>query len=486
MEIQKDSLNEEFAHKYIATMPQAEFDDNFEKKLTEIAPKIKMDGFRDGNVPIKVIREKHGEQIKREMLANVAQNAIKQILDENENIRPIGAPRVNFLPNENDNIKLEVNIFTAPDIEVKDFSHMVIKRPQVDIPDNTIQENLTNLARRTAPVEEVKRKSKENDVIVIDYEGIVSDNKENTIKAKDFRIGLGDKAMLPEFEKNLENLEVGDKKNFDVTFPDTHSAKNIAGQKVNFSIEVKKILERKKENFSVNDELAKRLKQDNLNNLKNVVVAQIQNSLLPVIRQIVKRQIFDWFDKQYSFPLPQRLIDAEFSDIWKRVQNEMSKRNVEKDKFPDAEEKLRTQYRAIAERRLKTGLILADIARRNGIAVNDAELLNSIKARIGNRPNQQQQQLLARIDKRPQSVLAEFRPQALEENVVEYILNKVSIENEKIELDDMIKRAQELKKETQLQLGDAQENNDSSIENKQNSAAAIQHQGKKNKKRWRN
>ena len=460
MNIEKIKIEEEFAHKYAVSLPQAEFDKNFEARLVEIAPNIKMAGFRDGNVPTKVIREKHGGAIKRDMLSKIAQQAVKQIIEEDNSLRPIGSPRVNFTQNDDKGIAFEVDIDTAPEVEIKDFSAMKVKRPQVEIPEQTITNNLASIARRTAPVEEVERKSQKNDVMVISYEGKVDEEKTPSLKSSDYRIGLGDNVVHPDFEENLENLVAGDKKEFSIEFPDTHSAKNVAGKTVAFSVDVTKILARKEEDFAINEELATRLKHKDLKTLRAVVVRQLENNLQPTVRQIVKRQIFDWFDKEYSFPLPQRLIEAEFADIWRRVESEMTKRNVDQDKFPSAEQNLRDQYRVIAERRLKTGLLLAEIARQNNIAVNDEEILRSVKARIGNKPNAQQRQLLDRIEKNPQSVLAEVRPQMLEENVVEYILSKISVENEKISLDEMLARAQELSKDTQLKIGEAAEGED--------------------------
>ncbi len=481
MDIEKVKIEEKFAHKYAVALPQAEFDKDFEARLLEVAPKIKMAGFRDGNVPAKVIREKHGDQIKREMLARIAQQAVKQILEQDKSLRPIGSPRVNVTKNDGNGIAFEVDIDTAPEVEIKDFSAMKIKRPQVEIPAKTIEDNLVSIARRTAPVEEVQRKSQKNDVLVMNYEGKIAEEENPSLKSQNYRIGLGDNVVHPDFEKNLENLAAGDKKEFSVDFPNTHTAKNVAGKTVAFSVEVDKVLTRKTEDFKVNEELAKRLKHKDLETLKRVVASQLESNLQPTIRQIIKRQIFDWFDKEYSFPLPQRLIEAEFADIWRRVENEMTKRKVEQDKFPNAEKNLRDQYRVIAERRLKTGLLLAEIAKQNGIAVNDGEILNSIKARIGKNPNAQQRQLLNKIEKNPQNVLAEVRPQVLEENVVEYILSKVSLENEKISLEDMLERAQELSKDTQLKIGESLDGEDALATSQviENASGA----GKKNKKK---
>lgn len=486
MNIEKVKIEEEFAHKYTVALPQAEFDKDFEARLIEIAPNVKMAGFRDGNVPTKVIREKHGDAIKRDMLSKIAQQAVRQILEEDSSLRPIGSPRVNFTSGEDEDIAFEVDIDTAPEVEIKDFSAMKVKRPQVEIPEQTIENNLKSIARRTAPVEEVQRKSQKDDVVVMSYEGTIADEEKPSLKSQEYRIGLGDNVVHPDFEKNLEGLAAGDKKEFSVTFPDTHSARNVAGKTVAFSVEVNKVLSRNKKDFEVDEELATRLKHKDLETLRSVVARQLENNLQPTIRQIVKRQIFDWFDKEYSFPLPQRLIEAEFADIWRRVESEMSKRNVAQDKFPSAEKKLRDQYRVIAERRLKTGLLLAEIAKQNNIAVNDEEILRSIKGRIGKEPNAQQRQLLERIEKNPQSVLAEVRPQMLEENVVEYILNKISVENEKVSLEEMLSRAQELNKDTQLKIGEAEEGEDAlatSAITEDHQVENVKGSNKKNKKR---
>ena len=452
MNIVKVDLKEEFAHKYQVVLPKADFEKAVESRLQQLAPKLKMDGFRDGNVPVSVIREKHGGQIKQQVLTAFAQRAVQQIVTENKELRPVGAPRVNFTKDDANELAFDVDIDTAPEIEVKDFSAMTITRPQVQVPDKTVAENLQALARRTAPAEEVQRKSKDGDVIVIDYIGNIGDEKQASLKSQNYRLGLGDGVIHNDFERNLVGLEAGEKKSFSVAFPDTHSAQNVAGKTVAFEAEVKKVLERKEKDFKVDEALAQRMKHKDLQGLKAAVVRQIENGCLPAARQMVKRQVFDWFDEQYSFPLPQRLIEAEFADIWQRVKKEMEQREVSQEKFTDMEKQLREQYRTIAERRLKTGLILSEIARQNNITVDDDTMLRSIKARIGARPNARQKQMLERIDKNPQSVLAEVRPQVIEENVVDHILSKVSVTNENVSLEDMQERAREGNKETQLHI----------------------------------
>ena len=452
MNIVKVDLKEEFAHKYQIALPKADFEKAVESRLQQVAPKVKMDGFRDGNVPVSVIREKHGNKIKQEVLAAFAQQAVRQVLNDNKELRPVGAPRVHFTKDDADEITFDVDIDTAPEVEVRNFSAMKITRPQVQVPDKTVTENLQALARRTAPVEEALRKSADGDVIVIDYQGTIEDEKQASLKAQGYRLGLGDGVIHNDFERNLTDLAAGDKKSFSVSFPDTHTARNVAGKTVAFEVEVKKVLARKEEDFKIDEALAQRLKHKDLEGLKSAIVRQIENGCQPAARQMIKRQVFDWFDENYSFPLPQRLIEAEFADIWQRVKKEMAQREVSEEKFADTQKQLREQYRSIAERRLKTGLILSEIARQNNITVDDETLLRSIKARIGAKPNAQQKQLLARIDKNPQSVLAEVRPQVIEENVVDHILSKVSITNESVSLADMLERARELNKETQLHV----------------------------------
>ena len=452
MNIIKVDLKEEFAHKYQVALAKADVDKAVESRLQQVAPNVKMDGFRDGNVPVSVVREKHGGQIKQQVLAAFAQQAVQRILTDNKTLRPVGAPRVQFTKDDADEFAFDVDIDTAPEVEVKDFSAMKITRPQVQVPAETVEENLKSLARRTAPVEEVQRKSQDGDVVVIDYQGTVGDEKQASLNSKGYRLGLGDGVIHNDFERNLTDLAAGDKKSFKVSFPEKHAAQNIAGKTVAFDVEVTKVLARKKEDFKIDEALAQRLKHKDLDALKNAVVRQIENGCQPATRQMIKRQVFDWFDEQYSFPLPQRLIEAEFAGIWQRVKQEMQQREVSEEKFQDTEKQLREQYRVIAERRLKTGLILSEIARKNNITVDDETLLRSIKARIGAKPNAQQKQLLARIDKNPQSVLSEVRPQVIEENVVDHILSKVSLTNESISLEDMLTRARELNKETQMHV----------------------------------
>ena len=453
MNIVKVDLKEEFAHKYQVALPKADFEKAVESRLQQVAPNVKMDGFRDGNVPVSVIREKHGDRIKQQVLTAFAQRAVQQILNENKTLRPVGAPRVHFTKDDANELAFDVDIDTAPEVEVKDFSSMKVARPQVQVPDKTVANNLNALARRTAPVEEVQRKSADGDVVVIDYQGTIGDEKQAALKSQGYRLGLGDGVIHSDFERNLVGLAAGDKKSFSVSFPDTHTARNVAGKTVAFEVEVHKVLARKADDFKVDEALAQRLKHKDLEELKKTVVRQIENGCQPAARQMVKRQVFDWFDEQYSIPLPQRLIETEFADIWRRVKQEMKQREVAEEKFAEMEKRLREQYRAIAERRLKTGLILSEIARQNNIVVEDEALLRSIKARIGTKPNAQQKQLLARIDKNPQSVLAEVRPQVIEENVVDHILSKVSVTNETVSLEDMLTRARELNKETQLHVG---------------------------------
>ncbi|MDD4617502.1 MAG: trigger factor, partial [Alphaproteobacteria bacterium] len=277
------------------------------------------------------------------------------------------------------------------------------------------------------------------DVIVIDFDGSVDGEKRPGMKGENHELELGTKSFIDTFEDQLVGAKTGDKKQINVTFPGDYHAQDLAGKKAVFDVEVKELRQHKPVEFT--DELAKELGLPGIDKLRERIKDDLDANYKSVSRSAIKRELMDKLAESYSFPVPASLLDIEFKQIWKQVEDAKAKNDLPEEDKKKTDEELRKEYRGIAERRIRLGLLLAQVAQDNKIGVTNQELSNALMAEARRYPGQEK----AVFDyyTKTQGAIERIRAPLLEEKVVDFIIGKAKVTDKKMSADELMKTLEE-------------------------------------------
>ena len=400
-------------------------------KIEEIRPEVRLKGFRPGKVPNSHIRRLFGESIMGDLLNELVPETTQKTLEERK-LRPASQPEISVTSEAKDVTKgksdfvFEISLEVMPDFEPADPSKLTITRPVAEVSDEEVNEALGKLAdesREFAPKKGKAAKAETGDIVVIDFVGKIDGVAFDGGSAEDSRVGLGDGAFIPGFEDQLLGAKVGEDRTVTVTFPADYQAKQLAGKEAVFDVKVKGV--EVSQDAKIDDELAKRLGLENLEGLKDALKKRFATEHAAQSRMKVKRAVLDQLDAVHAFDLPPKMVAAEFDNIWKEVAHAIEHGHLEEDDKDKSEDELKAEYRTIAERRVRLGLVLAEIGNRNKLDVTQEELSRAINREAMNYPGQERQ-VVEFYQKNPGAV-AQVRAPIYEEKVVDYILELASV-----------------------------------------------------------
>jgi trigger factor len=420
-------LKREF--KVVATA--AELGKELDSKLHEMAGRANIKGFRPGKVPVPHLKRMYGKALMAEVVQKTIDDQSKQVLAE-RNLKPAYQPEVK-LPEE----EKEVNEIMAgerdfafslafeiiPTFELKDVSGVELTRHVVEITDAQVDEALGRLTAQYKAWEPKDGKAAKGDKVTIGFVGKVDGKVFDGGTAEDVPLELGSGQFIPGFEDQLVGAKAGAELTVNVTFPATYGVKELAGKPAEFAVKVASV-DGPKEG-TVDDEFAKKMGFEDLGKLKDMIRSRLSQEYASMTGMKLKRDVLDALDKLYSFELPQRLVEAEFGGIWKALVDEMQKAGKSFADEGTTEEAAKTEYRAIAERRVRLGLVLGTLGEKEGIQVNEQELQQSLMARARQFPGQEKQ-VFDHYRKNP-SALIELRGPVFEQKVVNFLVSKAKV-----------------------------------------------------------
>ena len=437
-EVSKKGLMREFNVK----VPLTVVEQSLTAKLEEIAKTMKMPGFRPGKVPMTVVKQRHGESARAEIIDETISNETEKALTE-RNLRPAMQPKielVTFAADKDLEFKLEVEVL--PEVIPGDFGQIALERQVADVEDKVIVDAIARAAKSMREPEAITeaRGAKMGDVAVINFDGSVDGEKRPGMKGENHSLELGSKSFIDNFEDQIVGMKAGDKKTVKVSFPAEYHAADLAGKKAEFDVEVKEL--RAHKHAEMNDELAKELGFDSMEKLKERVSQDIGGDYARISRAIIKRQLMDKLADMHNFEIPAGMLEAEFGAIWKQVEASKAKGELSDDDKKKSDDELKKDYRGIAERRIRLGLLLAEVAQKNKIGVDPTEMRNALMAEARRFPGQEK----AVIDyyTQTQGAMDRIRAPLLEEKVIDHILTQTKITEKKILADDLIKMPAEM------------------------------------------
>ncbi|EKV30872.1 Cell division trigger factor [Caenispirillum salinarum AK4] len=426
-------------HDFKVVVPAADIAAKSEARLKELSTQVKMPGFRPGKVPVSLMKKRYGSAVLGEVLEQSVQEAAEKTVAERE-LRPAMQPKIDIETfDEGKDLEFTMSVEVLPEITPVDFSTLELTRPKADVDDKEVEDALTRIAegqKSSEPVASKARKVKNGDVAVIDFVGKKGGEEFEGGKAEDYSLEIGSGTFIPGFEDQVVGMKAGEEKVVTLTFPEDYPAEHLAGQEVTFDVTVKEIREPKVP--EIDDELAKKVGMDDLEALKTAIREQIQGEYDKVARQKVKRELLDKLSDAHDFPVPQSMVDMEFDGIWKQVEQAKEQGNLDPEDEGKSDDELKDDYRKLAERRVRLGLLLSEVGQKNEIQVNQDDLNRAIMAEATRYPGQEQ--AVFQYFLQNQDAINQLRAPIYEDKVVDYILEVAKVEDKPVSVDELMKQ----------------------------------------------
>ena len=422
-----ETLSEGLKRGFAVTLPAADIEEKRSAKLAEIGKNIRLPGFRPGKVPAKLVRQRYGTAVMAEVLEESVNDATRQMLDE-RGLRPAAQPKVDVKEIEDaKDLQFTVEVELLPEIAMPDFAALHLTRLKAEPAAEAVDKALGEVASRQEGKEPVTedRGARPGDTLTVDFVGKVDGVPFAGGTGTDMAVKLGGAGFIPGFSDGMEGMKPGESRTIAVTFPEQYHAAELAGKPATFDL-VAKTLEQPKP-AELNDELATAIGFENLEDLRKAIAGQIQREYDGVSRMRIKRDLLDALSKTVTFAVPPSMVDAEFDAIWQRIEADLKAgRADEEDKNKD-EATLKADYRAIAERRVRLGLLLSEIGRANGIQVQPDEMTRAMRAEAARYPGQEAQ-VMEFFRKNPQAADG-LRGPIYEDKVIDFILELATVED---------------------------------------------------------
>jgi trigger factor len=415
-----ETLNEGLKRGFEVTIDAKTIAAKVDAAVAEVAPQIRMPGFRPGKVPGNLIRKMHGPALRREAVQAAVNDAVNQLMTDRA-LRPAMQPSIDLYGGleDGEDIKVSVALEVLPEVPAADVEGIKLERLTVEPSDADIDAALARLAEQQKSFEDApaKHKAKTGDLVVMDYAGSVDGVAFDGGTGEDMEIELGSGRLIPGFEDGLVGVKSGDKTTVKVTFPADYPAENLAGKPAEFAITVKAVKLAKTP--AVDDTLATNLGLESLEKLKEILKDQVSAELNGLTRTYLKRKLLDHLAAAHSFDVPPSMVDAEFQQIWRQVAAEASEEEQA------ALEADRADYARIAERRVRLGLLLSDIGQKNGVQVSQAEMNRLVAQEAARFPGQERE--VQKYFAENAMAAAQLRAPLFEEKVVDFLLGKAAI-----------------------------------------------------------
>ena len=414
-----------------------DLDNKLTSKLTELAQQIRMPGFRPGKVPVPLLRKTYGQRVMGEVLEETVNESTSKVLEDKE-LRPAMQPKIEITKFEDgSDLEYTIAVELMPTIEPIDFSGIKLERMVAEVADSAVDERLNALAEQMKSFSDAAegQAAAEGDAVVIDFKGSIDGEAFDGGAANDFQLELGSGSFIPGFEDQLVGLKAGESKTVEVTFPEEYGSADLAGKAAEFAVDVKQV--KVPLPVPVDDSLAEKLGLENLDALRTSLRDQMGQDYAGLSRARLKRTLLDALDEAQQFEVPPGMVEAEFEAIWGQVTKDLEDQGKTIADLDKPEEEAKGEYRKIAERRVRLGLLLSEVGRQNNIEVSQEELTRAI-ADQARRFQGQEQQVFEYFQSNAEAQ-AQLRAPLLEDKVVDFILEMADVTDRTVDLDELMR-----------------------------------------------
>ncbi|MBN9078492.1 MAG: trigger factor [Rhizobiales bacterium 65-79] len=438
-----ETLNTGLKREIKVVVPAGDMEGKLMTRLADAKDKVRLNGFRPGKVPVQHLRKMYGKSFMAEVVNEVLNDSTRSILAERGE-RAAMQPEITMTEDEkeaekvlagNADFEFSLAYEVIPAIEIKDYAGIKVTRQVYDVPESEIEEQMKRVAESARTYEAKTGKAENGDRVTIDFTGTIDGEAFEGGSAEDQPLVLGSNQFIPGFEDQLVGVKAGDEKTVKVTFPADYGAAHLAGKNAEFAVKVKEVA--KPNELELNDELAKNLGLESLERLHEIVKSQIESQFGALTRQKVKRELLDRLDEAYKFEAPSKLVDAEFENIWRQVTNELEQTGKTFADEDTTEEEAREEYRRLAERRVRLGLVLAEIGEKAQVQVTDDEMQRALIEYVRGVPADQQRQVFEFYRDNP-NALANLRAPLFEEKVVDHMLTQIDVTDKQVTKEELL------------------------------------------------
>jgi trigger factor len=437
-----ETLNEGLKRGYSIKLTAAELDKKVNEKLQEAQPDVEMKGFRKGKVPLALLKRQFGQRILGEAMQETIDGAMSKHFEDSGD-RPALQPNIEMQNGEKwkegDDVEVSMTYEALPSIPDVDFSKIKLQKLVVKSDKAAVDEALDNLASSANDFKDRKKgsKAKDGDQVVIDFLGTVDGEAFEGGSSEDYPLVLGSNSFIPGFEEQLIGCKAGDDKNVKVTFPDDYGSKDLAGKNAKFACKVKNVKEPVP--AKINDELATKFGAEDLKALKTQISERLESEYGGAARAVMKRQLLDALDKKVKFELPPSLVEAEAKQIAHQLFHD---ENPDIEGHDHEEVKPSKEHNKLAERRVRLGLLLAELGQKAEVEVSDAEMTQAIMAQSRQYPGQEKE--FFEFIQKNQQMQQQLRAPIFEDKVVDHIFEQAAVTDKKVDKTELQKAVEAL------------------------------------------
>ena len=436
----KELKAEGLAKTFAITVTKEDLDTKLEAKIKEMQPQVSLKGFRPGKVPTSHIRKMFGQSIMKDVVEETVNETTQKAINDNK-IRPAGQPKVDLRANGEDvtngkaDLEYQLTVESIPDFEPIDPATLKFTRLVHEADEKELEAEVAKLGEGQKSYKKKAKtaKAKKGDAVLIDFVGTVDGEAFDGGAMEGHQLVLGSGAFIPGFEDGLMGAKAGDELDVKVTFPADYQAADLAGKDAIFATKVIEV--QGETDAKIDDEFAQKFGVADLEALKAAVKDQYSGQLEMQTRMKLKRAILDELDKKHKFDLPPGMVEAEFSNIWTQVQSEKEAGQLDDDDAKKTDKQLEKDYRKIAERRVRLGLVLAEMGQKQEIKISNEEIQQAMIAEARQYPGQEQE-VIEFYQKNPQAI-AQLRAPIYEEKVVDLIIEKAKVTDKKVDKDTL-------------------------------------------------
>ncbi|NNM76668.1 trigger factor [Sphingomonas sp. ID1715] len=422
-----ETLNEGLKRAYTLKIAAKDIDARVDGEIKKVAPQIKMPGFRPGKVPANLVRKMHGPALQQQALETAVQEGVQQLIAEKQ-LRPAMQPSVeldeSFEPGKDAEVKVTLEVL--PQVPEAAIDGLKLERLTVPVEDAEIDETLKRIAGSNKQFEAAAKptyKAKTGDLVVMDFVGSVDGVEFEGGKGEGVSLELGSGQFIPGFEDQLVGAKANDQKTVNVTFPEDYGAKHLAGKAAKFEVTVNEV--RTPKETTLDDEFAKQLGLDGIDKLKELVKGQLEQEHNQLTRTHMKRKLLDQLAASHDFEVPPSMVEAEFNQIWAQLEHEAS-HEADPEAARKEMESDRDDYRRIAERRVRLGLLLSEIGNKNGVEITSQEM-NMLVAQAAQQYRPEDRDKFVQYIRNEPMAAAQLRAPLFEDKVVDFLFSKAEV-----------------------------------------------------------
>ena len=444
-----ETVNEHLRREFRITVAKTDLDARLSSRLEGMKGQVNLKGFRPGKVPVAHLRKTYGKSMMGEILQETVAEFSQRAVEE-RSLRPAMSPSIKLesevekVLDGAEDLVFTMGVDLMPDFTLTDVTQISLLRPVAEVSDAEVLESLKRLAsqQRTYEPKGDDAAAQDGDQLLIDFIGRIDGVPFDGGTAENAELVLGSGSFIPGFEDQLKGTKSGAKKTVAVTFPENYPSANLAGKPAEFEVTVKEV--RRGVDAEVDDTLATKLGLDSLDRLKDAARVQLANEFGRATRAHLKRALLDALDERHSFDLPSGMVEAEFKQIWTQVEQDLKSGNLAEEDKGKSEDELKSEFRKIAERRVRLGLVLSEYGRTNNVQVTQEELNRAVVAQARQYPGQEQR--IFEIYRNNPDAVAQLRAPIFEDKVVDFLCGQVKITDKPVSREDLFKDPDELGK----------------------------------------